>query len=112
MNKIGKNNSIPLESCPHCNAQVRHDRIKKHILKVHSDLIKNQEEFEESEEEFEEFEEHDISWEELNTYETRFGEKYIGYLRREYDNSRFGSYPLHDDYSEESDNEGSTNLDY
>lgn len=35
MIQIRKHNSSPLASCPYCNAQVRHDRIEKHILKVH-----------------------------------------------------------------------------
>ena len=54
----------------------------------------------------------DIEWSELNSYEIRFSKKYLGYVRREYQNSRFGSYPLHDDYIEELDSEGLTNLDY
>ncbi|WP_026736357.1 hypothetical protein [Fischerella sp. PCC 9605] len=56
--------------------------------------------------------ERNINWHECNSYETRFGKKYLGYLRRESKNRRFGSYPLHDDYSEESNPEGFTNLDY
>lgn len=56
--------------------------------------------------------ERDIDWHECNSYETRFGKKYLGYLRRESQDSRFGSYPLHDDYSEESNPEEFTNLDY
>ncbi|MBX9257373.1 hypothetical protein H1Q63_26205 [Desmonostoc muscorum CCALA 125] len=56
--------------------------------------------------------EHDIDWNECNSYETRFGKKYLGYLRRESKNSKFGSYPLHDDYSEGSNPEGFTNIDY
>ncbi len=44
----------------------------------------------------------EVNWEECNSYEKMFGKKYIGYLRRENNNSKFGSYPLHDDYSEDS----------
>ncbi|KPQ31747.1 MAG: Protein of unknown function (DUF3505) [Phormidesmis priestleyi Ana] len=36
------------------------------------------------------------------------GSKYIGYYRREYQNSRFGSFPAHDDYSEDSWADGNT----
>ena len=39
---------------------------------------------------------------EINGYENDFAEKYIGYLRRENEGSKYGSYPLHDDYTEES----------
>lgn len=35
-----------------------------------------------------------------------------GYLRREDNDSKFGSYPLHDDYSEDSNPDKFTNLDY
>jgi hypothetical protein len=38
----------------------------------------------------------------VNGLEKMDGSKYIGYTRREYEGSRFGSYPGHDDYSEES----------
>lgn len=34
--------------------------------------------------------------------DSRDGSKYIGFTRREYQESRFGSFPIHDDYSEES----------
>ncbi len=34
--------------------------------------------------------------------DNRDGSKYIGFTRREYENSRFGSYPIHDDYGEDS----------
>lgn len=42
------------------------------------------------------------SWNDCNTIDRSDGSKYLGYLRREYESSRFGSYPIHDDYSEES----------
>jgi hypothetical protein len=38
----------------------------------------------------------------VNALEKMDGSKYIGYTRREYEGSRFGSFPIHDDYSEES----------
>ena len=37
-----------------------------------------------------------------NSLNSMDGSKYIGYYRREYENSRFGSFPAHDDYGEES----------
>jgi hypothetical protein len=30
------------------------------------------------------------------------GSKYLGYHRREYQDKRFGSFPMHDDYGDES----------
>lgn len=41
------------------------------------------------------------SWSECNTIETEDASKYIGYLRREY-GGRFGTFPLCDDYGDES----------
>jgi predicted GIY-YIG superfamily endonuclease len=43
-----------------------------------------------------------VSWYSLNSVDPIDGHKYIGYLGREYKDSRFGSYPLHDDYGDES----------
>jgi len=42
------------------------------------------------------------SWAICNSVDRMDGSKYIGYRRREYDHSRFGSFPSHDDYGEES----------
>lgn len=81
--------------------------IKKYNIIESRLLNEDKDEYEEEDEP-----ERHITWEELNSYEPRFGKKYLGYQRREYENSRFGSYPLHDDHSEESDPEGFTNLDY
>jgi len=41
-------------------------------------------------------------WYECNTVDRMDGSKYIGYHRREYESNRFGSFPIHDDYSDES----------
>jgi hypothetical protein len=41
-------------------------------------------------------------WYACNSVDRMDGSKYIGYHRREYEDSRFGSFPVHDDYSEES----------
>jgi hypothetical protein len=55
---------------------------------------------------------HEMDWYQANSYDNLFGKKYIGYLRREDNDSKFGSYPLHDDYSEDSNPDKFTNLDY
>lgn len=41
-------------------------------------------------------------WYECNSVDRMDGSKYIGYYRREYEDRQFGSFPVHDDYSEES----------
>lgn len=41
-------------------------------------------------------------WYGCNSIDRMGGSKYIGYYRREYEGSRFGSFPVHDDYGEES----------
>lgn len=43
-----------------------------------------------------------VDWYACNSVDLMDGSKYIGYHRREYEDSRFGSFPVHDDYSEES----------
>lgn len=43
-----------------------------------------------------------VDWYACNSVDRMDGSKYIGYYRREYEDSRFGSFPVHDDYSEES----------
>lgn len=43
-----------------------------------------------------------VDWRDCNTIDRMDGSKYIGYTRREYEGSRFGSFPIHDDYSDES----------
>jgi hypothetical protein len=43
----------------------------------------------------------DVDWFFLNSVDPMDGSKYIGYLDREYEGSRFGTYPLHDDYGDE-----------
>lgn len=42
------------------------------------------------------------SWDECNSFDRFDGSKNIGYHSWEYQNSQYGSYPMHDDYSEES----------
>ncbi|HYW22202.1 MAG TPA: hypothetical protein VE956_23390 [Nodularia sp. (in: cyanobacteria)] len=53
-----------------------------------------------------------VDWSEANSYDRHFGGKYLGYLRRECNGSRFGSYPLHDDYSEDSSPDQCSDFDY
>jgi hypothetical protein len=43
-----------------------------------------------------------MDWYDCNSVDRRDGSKYIGYTRREYEDSRFGSFPIHDDYGDES----------
>ncbi|PAX57190.1 hypothetical protein [Brunnivagina elsteri] len=41
-------------------------------------------------------------WFDCNSVDRMDGSKYIGYTRREREDSRFGSFPVHDDYGDES----------
>lgn len=43
-----------------------------------------------------------LNWYDCNSVDSNDASKYIGFYQREYGGSRFGSYPIHDDYSEES----------
>jgi hypothetical protein len=43
-----------------------------------------------------------VDWYDCNTIDREDASKYIGYHRREYEDSRFGSFPIHDGYDEES----------
>jgi hypothetical protein len=77
--------------------------LKKIFNYIKFDLYSDKKKFEEQKEQYKS--KASIRWQEFNSYETRFGNKYIGYLRREYRGRRFGSYPLYDDHSEESNPE-------
>ena len=93
--------SQKLVQCPKCRCSVRFDRLKNHLKKVHHD----QQSVVDSEGsvEFENDESDDyVDWYACNSVDRMDGSKYIGYHRREYEDSRFGSFPVHDDYSEES----------
>ncbi|MBD2637231.1 hypothetical protein H6G52_17815 [Limnothrix sp. FACHB-881] len=48
------------------------------------------------------YSENHADWYSCNSVDAMDGSKYIGYHRREYQQSRFGSFPVHDDYSDES----------
>ena len=89
-------------TCPVCHGNVTSKRLKKHLNKVHGASSetdkpkpvtpvqrKNQE---------------DIVPESLyqDLSEKRDGSKGLGHMRREWD-GKFGSFPLHDDYNDESD---------
>jgi hypothetical protein len=41
-------------------------------------------------------------WRSCNSVDQMDGSKYIGHRRREYQDQRFGSFPMHDDYGDES----------
>ena len=79
-------------SCPYCAASVSQKRFKKHIKRVHPDqqYINTLESS------------NCADWYDCNTVDPIDGSKYLGFERREYEDSRFGSFPLHDDYGEES----------
>ncbi len=115
---IGQNNSIskpregrheqPLDwsLCKQCNVEVRPKNLERHLFKIHgirisknpltrgkpNILFKNNDTNDDR----------DSDWYECNNVDSRDGSKYLGYLRREYENSQFGSFPLHDDYGDES----------
>jgi hypothetical protein len=71
---------------------VSQKRFKRHIKKVHPDqnYINTSESYD------------CADWYECNTVDPIDGSKYLGFERREYEDSRFGSFPLHDDYGDES----------
>ena len=83
---------LPVVSCPYCAVRVSQKRLKKHIKRVHIDqnYINKSETSAYAD------------WYECNTVDSIDGSKYLGFERREYQDSRFGSFPLHDDYSEDS----------
>lgn len=43
-----------------------------------------------------------MSWYDCNSVDPADASKYMGYYQREYGGSRFGSFPVHDDYGEDS----------
>jgi len=108
------NSSQKLVQCPKCPSLVRFDRLKNHLEKkcpslVKSDEVKNhlkkvhddQQSVVDSEE-FNDESDNCVDWYACNSVDRMDGSKYIGYFRRERKDSRFGSFPIHDDYSEES----------
>lgn len=103
--------------CPHCSSKVRKDRLKKHLEKKctghftqsskmlsatkHSRKPKHNAPRTQRRS-YAQPRHSDPSWYDCNSVDQMDGSKYLGYYRREYEGSRFGSFPLHDDYSEES----------
>lgn len=93
----------PMTKCPVCRVSVRVDRVERHLKKVHpggpgSAANRAPEpESASTEEELESPEEAVYQ----SDYESRFGDKYLGQMRRDYDGT-FGSLPLYDDYGDES----------
>lgn len=80
-------------SSPSSATNVNQKRSKKHLKKVISDknyINATSERYD------------CADWYECNTVDPIDGSKYLGFERREYKDSRFGSFPLHDDYGDES----------
>ncbi len=46
--------------------------------------------------------ERQAAWDQCNSVDRSDGSRHIGYHQREYEDQRFGTFPAHDDYSEES----------
>jgi len=92
--------------CKQCNIKVRPKNLERHLLKIHgiriskNHLIKGKPNFLFKNNKAND--DRDSNWYECNNVDSIDGSKYLGYLRREYENSQFGSYPLHDDYGDES----------
>ena len=78
-----------VEICHFCKCKVNIQDIKQHLE-------------EECDPSLDENEVRSGDWYELNSVDSRDGSKYIGYLAREYEESRWGSHPIHDPYGEES----------
>lgn len=89
--------------CSVCGVSVRVDRLKRHMQKVHpgsiiSPTTQKSEQKSSSPEAKVEFPEESVY---QSHHETRYGDKYVGQMRRDYDGT-FGSLPLYDDYGDES----------
>jgi DNA-directed RNA polymerase subunit RPC12/RpoP len=110
-----------LISCPHCTAKVKSTRLQKHLAKVHpgrnllnarTEKLSKPMQSNKSKRQMKSPNNAGLSWKENQTndlealrqsfQEPRDGSKELGHMRREGD-GKFGSYPLHDDYSDESE---------
>jgi hypothetical protein len=93
----------PMAVCPACRVAVRADRLKKHLGKVHPGWKGSVANLNTESESVSADRDAESPEEELNQshHESRFGEKYLGQMRRDYDGT-FGSIPLYDDYGDES----------
>jgi hypothetical protein len=93
----------PMTKCPACRARVRVDRLKKHLGKVHPGwrdprASRNPHTESVSADQGAEFPKEELN---QSDHESRYADKYLGQMRRDYDGT-FGSLPLYDDYGDES----------
>ena len=111
-------NHIVLVKCPHCMTSIRPDRLEKHIqtkCPKHTKKATRSDQFESSQVKTakpknsishvnQTAEEIRIGKESLwqSSDESSYGDKYLGYMQREWD-GKFGSLPLYDDYGDEAD---------
>jgi hypothetical protein len=110
-----------LVACPHCTAQVKSTKLQKHIAKVHPKTLLRSQQVAKKVKTIpnrkrkaptqsstkaglgqEEGRINSLEAFRQSFDEQRDGSKGLGHMRRE-SNGRFGSYPLHDDYSDEAD---------
>jgi hypothetical protein len=111
----------PMGNCPECGVVVRVDRMQKHLAKVHSgavveaskqektksvkarvmDAASKKSGFASDSRGSSNFLKKSFDGDGLRESDPRDASKYWGYLAR--DNGQFGSYPLHDDFGDESD---------
>jgi len=93
-------------ACPCCKASVKATNLKYHIRKAHQQTLQS-----EPPRMLQSYssgatsasDTHVVAdWSECNSFDRRDDSKDIGYLCREYQDSRFGSFPMHDAYGEES----------
>lgn len=104
-----------LVKCPECSSLVREDRLTKHLNKVHfrrsilstsrnshSNSAAKKKHGKMQDKAADIFDDIDYPQENLyqSNFETRYGNKYLGQMRRDWDGT-FGSLPLHDDYDDE-----------
>jgi len=122
-NAIEKENTSEqpgLTACPYCPAKVNPAKMKKHITKMHPSKLplynkaqKRQQQAQKGKSELRR-DKPGLGWKEEQVDalealrqsfdEKRDGSKGLGHMRREGD-GKFGSFPLHDDYNDESDAE-------
>lgn len=97
--------SRELVPCPHCQVQVRTDRLQRHLRKVHRSKVKKKLAPQRIPKmgQIALSDRQGLASETLyqSFYETRDGSKGLGHMRRDFDGA-FGSYPLHDDFDDES----------
>lgn len=84
--------------------RITYEQMIKHLEQVFISYSKNYTHQKTGNQYYLEDEDVDISvdWYTCNSVDRMDGSKFLGFTRREYEDSRFGSFPIHDDYSEES----------